>query len=261
MRFKVSVPAVLLGSPIPGSENPFLASPIASAIVEVEFMECANPSLNTRGLEALKGALESFWSRLVEGMGLRLCSTLTLIGLEGVGRAPLGGLYASLTSLTLYTLHKFHGDTARVLDVIETASLVDLVETDVSWRIALEALRYSALTGKLVAYRGPLEVYEFEGVGGARVAVGDYVDGVRSSISRDTLGFNVYGALVHLMGEAVLEASLRIKEGSGLDNVVRAFKPIHDGVTLTVYNLKPKGGECLWSPGTPWAFDEICLVS
>ena len=260
MRFKVVVPVIALGSPIPGSENPFLASPIASATVEVEFAECANPSLNARGVGALRGALEDFWSKLTGGMGLRLCSTLTLSSLEGVGKAPLGGLYASLTSLTLYALHRFHGDVASVLDVVETASLVDLVEADTSWRNALEALRYSALTGKLVAYRGPLEVYEFEGARGVRVVVGDHVSNVKSIVSRDALSPSVYGALVHLMGEAVLEASLRVKEGFNLESVMKVFKPIHDGVTLAVYNLKPRSSMCLWSSGTPWSFDEICLV-
>ncbi len=260
LKFKIPIPVIILGSPIPGSENPFLVSPIAYVIVNLDFRECVNPSLEVSGFKDLEGMLEAFWSKLNKGLSLNLCSKLNLHSLDGVGRAPLGGLYASLTSLMLYALHKLHGDIAQVLDVIETTSLIDLVNVDVSWKVVLEALRYSALTGKPVAYRGPLEAYVFEEVEWVKATIGSRVEGVKSMVSRENLGFNVYGALVHLMGEAVLEASLRIKEGSSLRDILNVFKLIHDGVTLAVYNLKPTGEKCLWSPSIPWSFDEVCLV-
>ncbi len=260
MKFKAPIPAVILGAPIPGSENPFIASPIASLIVDIDFKECSNPALKTLDLDGLEGPLGDFWFKLASNLNLRLCSTLRLLGVEGVGRAPPSGLYAALTSLILYALHRLHGDIAQPLDVVETASLVDLVDVDVSWRLVLEALRYSSLTGKPVAYRGPLEVYVFERAVDVKFDVGARVEGARSVVSRDSLGYNVYGALIHLMGEAVLEASIRIRDGSSLADVIAAFKPIHDGVTLAVYNLKPSGDRCFWSPGTPWSFEELCLV-
>jgi hypothetical protein len=260
LRFRAPIPIVILGVPIPGSENPLLVSPIASITVDIDIWECRNPSANIVGLKDLESALVDFWFKLTRGLGLKLCSTLSLYNVEGVMRPPLGGLYASLTSLTLYAVHRFHGDLAQALDIVETASLIDLVDVDVSWRLVLEALRYSTLRGKPLAYRGPLEAYVFENTEPARVNVGAHVEGVKSVLSRDSLGYNVYGALIHLMGEAVLEASARIRDGLKFKDVITIFKPIHDGVTLTVYNLKPSSDNCLWSPGTPWAFDEVCLV-
>ena len=261
MRLKSTIPVVILGVPIPDSDNPFLVVPVASAIVEVEFSKCSNPSLAYEGIGGIGGLLESFWFNLSRGLALSLCPKLTLAKVDGVNKPPMGGLYATLTSSLLYSLHRLHGDVPQVLDIVETSSLVDLVHVDRAWRLALEALRYSSISGKPVAYRGPLEVYEFEGFGSVRVDVGDHVGNVRSLISREELGSSVYGALIHLMGEVVLEASMRVRDGARIEDVVRIFKYIHDGVTLSTYGLKPRSESCLWSPGLPWAFDEVCLVN
>jgi len=260
LRFKSVVPAILLGIPIPESGNPFLVAPVAEAIVDVEFQRCPSPRISCEGVGGIEGLIQSFWLKLSKGLGLSLCSTLKLLEVDVPSKPPRGGLYASLTATLLYALHRFHGDTVGVLDIVETSSLVDLADVDRSWGIAVEALRYSAVAGKPVAYRGPLEVYEFEGRRGVRVEVLDYAGNLRSLVSRDSLGSSVYGALVHLMGEAVLEASMRIRDGSEVGEAVETLKPIHDAVALAVYGLKPRGERCLWSPGLPWSFDEVCIV-
>jgi hypothetical protein len=86
LRFKAPIPIVILGAPIPGSENPLLVSPIASITVDIDIWECRNPSANIVGLKDLESALVDFWFKLTRGLGLKLCSTLSLYNVEGVMR-------------------------------------------------------------------------------------------------------------------------------------------------------------------------------
>ncbi|MCS7107080.1 MAG: hypothetical protein NZ902_03135 [Acidilobaceae archaeon] len=244
MRFQIAVPAVLLGVPIPGSENPVIVAPIGELEAEFSFWDCQEPKLE--GREELAG----LWQRAAAGLGLKLCARV-----DAHRQDRSGNEYFALSAGLLYALYREHGERLSASELVEMAGqLVDVA--DPSWRVVYEALWYSAHKGSSFAYRNLEEAFELD------FRVKASVRSVRSArgsrIFRDLVGEELYGAVVHLMGSAVLEASLRLREGQALDEVIEAFAPIHDGIASMVWGLPPEG-DCLWSPATYNSFSLLCL--
>lgn len=253
MRLGFQVPLILYGVPIPGSQNPYIAGPSARASSTVEVGECGDPSISLEGVDGETSRLVSgYWARLVEELPLDAC-----IRIEAriEGDYTVLGLYASITSVALYEAARSYGETLSWSEIIELSGMLDPLDLDPSMRTALDALRYSALRGSLAVYRNEEENAVF-GAGVPALRLGRPVE-ARSRVARPSLG-DAYNALIHLMGVAVLEASLRLKGGEGLETVLGDLKPVHDAVALAVWGLPPSG--CIWTPDYPGRFREACVV-
>ncbi|MFN4045902.1 MAG: hypothetical protein ACK4H7_01000, partial [Acidilobaceae archaeon] len=153
-----------------------------------------------------------------------------------------------------------HGEHPRPGDVVELSKPADPFEVDESWALAIEALRYSSTSGKPIAYRGVLEVYEFGGFT-LKAEAGGRAGGLKPRVSPESIGYNLYGALIHLAGSMVLEASIALRGGAGPLEVLEAYKPLHDAVALAVWGLTPSSGRCMWTPSIPGSFELICVVA
>ena len=62
-----------------------------------------------------------------------------------------------------------------------------------------------------------------------------------------------------MMGVAVLEAAIRLREGGGVRETILSLKPVHDAVTLAVWGFTPSRENCLWAPDLPGFFAEMCI--
>jgi hypothetical protein len=251
LRVKIWVSAPLLGVPIPGSENPYLAAPVSEIVSEFSLSEGCSVS----GLEGwARSALASFLSNLSRGLELEGCISSRL---EGTPPPYQLGVYASLTAAAVYAVARMHGEKLSTLEIIEVARLADPEGIDHSLRVALEALRYASLEGRVSVYRNE-EEHSTLPQPSPRVEFGGSAE-AEARISRESVGTDVYGAVIHLMGVAVLEAAVRLREGAGLLESLRALKPVHDAVAAGVWGLAPPAGDCLWVPDSPGLFRLACL--
>ncbi|MDM7275076.1 MAG: hypothetical protein P3X22_003000 [Thermoprotei archaeon] len=260
MKLQTTVPTIVLGLPIPGSINPYIAVPTAPLEVDVSLEKCRAPHVKLGSLRGLEGLISRFWETLMRGLGMEFCGSLNVIRPESLEALPLGGLYASITSSLVYALSKAHGEHPRPGDVVELSKPADPFDVDESWALALEALRYSSTAGKPVAYRGVLEVYEFRDFTLKAEARGR-AEGVKPRVSPESIGHSLYGALIHLAGSMVLEASIMLREGARPLEVLEAYKPLHEGLALAVWGLTPGSGRCMWIPSIPGSFELVCVVA
>ncbi|MEN2999617.1 MAG: hypothetical protein ABDH61_03490 [Acidilobaceae archaeon] len=244
MRLRIALPAVLLGVPVPGSENPVIAAPVGELEAEFSFWSCKEPRLEGRG------ELESLWQRASSGLDLRLCARV-----NPIRQSQQANEYFALSAALLYALHKEHGERLSAEELVEIAAQLEDVP-DPSWRVVYEALWYSAHRGTPVAYRNLAEAFELGFRIKASLRSGRRLRGSR--VTRELVGEELYGAIVHLMGSAVLEVSLRLREGQEPREVIEAFAPLHDGIASMVWGLPPERG-CLWSPSTYNSFSLLCL--
>ncbi len=251
MRLSLRIPAVVLGVPIPGSENPYLASPIGSLVASITVEECGERRIEVSD-RRLKGVLEGFWDRLIRGMELNACSSVKL---EEADRAPISGMYASLTVGLLHALARSYGEVLEDYEIIEMARYAD--GSGAEWGHVLDALRYSTLKGRTVVYRNdeeytPLSSEELVLKPRGQISLGD------PRVTLDRVGSDVYGALIHAMGVAVLEASLRVRDGLGLERVLRDLYPVHEGMLNAVWGVRRGDERCIYSPGLPRRLEVLC---
>ncbi len=260
MKLTVTVPSIILGVPVPGSVNPYIAAPIAVLEADVSLEKCKTPQLKLGSLRGLEGLISRFWETLTRGLNVELCGSLNVLNSGSLDSLPLGGLYASLTSTLVYALSRAHGERPAPSDIVELSKPAEPFEADESWELALEALRYSSATGKPIAYRGVLEVYEFEGFT-LKVEARGRAESFKPRVSPESIGYSLYGALIHLAGSMVLEASIMLRDGGSPLKVLEAYKPLHEAVALAVWGLTPSSGQCIWAPAIPGYFDLICVVA
>lgn len=248
LRLSVALPAVLLGLPVPGSENPVIAAPVGELEAEFSFWSCGEPKLEGREEEELG----SLWRGVTSGLGLELCARVDVLR-----RSQQGNEYFPLSTGLLYALHREHGERLDAEELVEMASQLEELR-EASWRVVYEALWYSAYKGAPVAYRNLSEAFELDFRLEASLR-GEKRAG-ESRVAREVIGEELYGAIVHLVGSAVLEASLRLREGQEAAEVLKAFAPLHEGAVAMVWGLPPTEG-CLWSPGTYNSFSLLCPKS
>ena len=254
MRLVLKIPAILLGAPIPGSENPYIAAPTGSARFRIELEDCGTPRLKALGLDEIVEGLDRHWTTTVDGLGANICSRITLE--EVKGSYTRAGLYAAATVGLMHALSRHHGESLSSMELVELARYGDPYYRDV-WGFILDALRYSVAEGGLVVYRNDEEHSHL-----AKVTV----DASREAVVRlsrrvdaDKVGSDVYSGLIHLMGVTVLEASLRIGEGSDPVEVLGSLAPIHEGVMMAVWGYgRPDG--CITSPSMPGTAEVLCPV-
>lgn len=249
-----SVPAVILGFPIPGSENPYLTASTGEARASMEVYECGKPEIAYEGLEGIRGLLEGFWRRLTEGMELSAC---TRIRLETTGRMPLSGLYAGLTTALIYKLAREYGESLDTLEALELARYADpFYEITSLWPGVVDALRYNVVESGITVYRNEEEHYRLaEGILNVRYEGSARVGDAR--VTKESVGSDVYSALIHTMGVTVLEATLRIGDGKPIGEAVTPMIPVHEGIAKAVWGVSLD--KCMPSPGLPYTVEKICL--
>jgi hypothetical protein len=245
---------IVLGIPVPGAENPFLAAPYPEEVrVRVSVDECSEAVVGVSGVGGLVASyLRQSATRLAEGLGGGLCIRVSV---EAEGRKfSEAGLYAALSSAVAYALARWHGERPDTDDVMEIARLVD-PEMPSEWSLALDALRYASLEGSLAVYRGEDE---------RATLPGDPLDyevarTVKSKqpIGRDEVGPDVSNALTHLAGVTVLTAAVLIRDGAPLSDVVKRLEPVEWGLAYAIWRLEPNSG-CIPHPGLPGTFEISC---
>ncbi len=257
MRLSIRVPAVISGVPVPDAENPFIAAPTSQAVVRVDLEECRSPTLYSPLLPGgLNDSLSSFWGRVSSGVSAPLCVTIEVESI--LGKPGPGGLYASLTVAILHALARSYGDVMTSEEIVEVARLADPFDYSriPGWAGVVDALRYSAATGKVVAWRNDEEHGDIAD-GGADLA---YQGSVRGSprVSRDKLGGDVYSAIVHLSGVSTLSAAVRIRDGANPLEAAWTYKPVDEAMALLLWGITPPKEECMVSPGLPGEFEIHC---
>ncbi len=253
MKVKIPVSVILLGALIPGSSNPYLSAPswrISVAIEESE--ECRVHGVHD-GL--LTDKLTDFVKVLARGLELESCLKARLDSSPPPYRL---GLYASITSALVYGVALSHGEKLDTAEVLEVSRLADTLDLEPSLLAALESLRYSSLENSLAVYRNEEEMSTLPSQSKVSVEIRRVV-GAKPRISRDSLGSDVYGALIHLSGLAVLEAAVRLRDGASLAETLSSLKPIHDAAMLAVWGLAPSSDSCLWIPDLPGFLAEACI--
>ncbi len=253
MRLALRTPAVLLGVPIPESENPYLAAPVGRARYLVEVEDCGRPGITIEGLDELRDGIGEFWRSTVSGMELKACARLALESVEG--SPTRAGLYASSTIALVHALSKYYGETLSSMELVELSRYGDPYYSGV-WGFVLDALRYSVVEGACVVYRNDEEHYPL-GPHEARVTVHGMIGLGEPLVSKDSVGPDVYSALIHAMGVTVLEASLRMNEGASLADVVKSLGPVHEGLMTAIWGAGRSDG-CITSPGLPREAEILC---
>ncbi|MEM4678313.1 MAG: hypothetical protein QXP76_03715, partial [Acidilobaceae archaeon] len=245
-KYLTKVPAILAGIPVPESKNPYIAAPVSDAIVNIEINECREPLVKVKGVPALEEHIGSLWTNLLENLGFNLCSQAEV--LSSTDRVPLGGLYASLSSVLYYALAEAHGETPSSREIVEILSLADPLDVDESLRTAISALRYSATSGNVIAYRDLDEVYEFKATRlTSKVEINERAYRQSARISKESLSLDIYSSLVHLAGIVVLQIATDIKDGLELFETLFKHKPILDAIAIAVWDLDKPQKNCFWS--------------
>jgi len=259
VRLSIQAPVVFSGIPVPDAENPLLAAPEARLVLDVRVTERGSPgAIEAAGIPGgVEGVLEGFWSNLQEGLGEGLEARVSVEAV--VGRPGPGGLYAAVTVALLHVIARLHGDTLSSDEIVELARLADPFDYGdlPGWAGVLDALRYSAATGRLVAWRNDEEHGDIAeaGVGGLQ-----YESEVRVSrrVRREELGGDVYSAIVHLGGIATLSAGVKIRDGGDPIEVAWTYKPVDEAIALLLWGAPPPGDDCIYSPGLPGVLEVHC---
>ncbi|MCE4624503.1 MAG: hypothetical protein F7C35_01380 [Desulfurococcales archaeon] len=251
----IPIPAVILGLPLRESENPYLVAEVGSTRIEVEVEECKEPSVAAGATDDLAGQVVSFAKRLLKELGLDACINLKWSAPEGTPRA---GLYASLTAHILKSVARAYGESLEVYEILEYARLLDDLETGWgAWHSVVDALRYASLMGGTVVYRNDEEYAKLSNT---------TVRGFKESslivkeqlFDKETLGPDLYGALIHTVGVLVLEGAVRVRDS----NRKPSLKPLiqlHNHLAHFFWGLSTPEGSIL-SPGLWPEFERIKLL-
>ncbi len=253
MRLSVALPQVILGLPLKNAENPYLVSPSGRVRVEVSYSEGCS-GLNASNVpHDIAGRLAGFWSKLSAGLGLKGCATISLLDEVGEGSS----LYSALTVALLHAVARAHSDVMDEYEIVEFGRMSDPWEAP-WWQGAVDAMRFCSATGKVVAYRNDEEAIELSQ---SEVrAVVQAVEAVGEGLDVGQLGDSVVNAIVHVIGQAVLEASDKVRQGSSPQGEVLRWARVQNGVAHIVYGVAAPSGSCIWAPGLPGLLEAVCIA-
>jgi hypothetical protein len=255
-RFETRIPHILLGVPLPDSENPFLAAPFEPLKVEIKISECSTPRISAEGIsKELSILLNGFYEKLSEVVS-GTCVTLTITEGKTMGVA---GSYAAITSVTAYALARYNGERLEPWEIVELTRYVDPFEPPYGWHHVMDALRYSASTGMPAVFRNDEEfaVIERRLVEAPPIKVHIYELDSVSKINRSIIGGDLYNALVKLSGLLTLEGAVKLRE-EGLTPLISSLARIQNGIIYIAFEKLPSGERCLMGPGLPGYLEEIC---
>ncbi len=255
MRLSLKIPALVLGVPLPESENPYIAAPVSRAVVDVYLKESKSVSFELVGepprAPLIRGSLSDFWKRLCDGMNLRYEARVRIENL--LGSPGPSGTYATLTVALLHTLAREHGETLDEFEMIEMGRLADPFRSEPPWSGVIDALRFSSATGEVVAYRNEEEAARL-GRKEIDLRYETLAPSFRPRITREALGGELYSALIKLAGLEVLEAAVKLREGEEIEKVIKIMLPIQESLALGVWNISPRRG-FIPLPGLPNNFE------
>jgi len=259
LRLSIQAPVVFSGIPVPDAENPLLAAPEARLVLVVSVVERGSPGvIEAPGIPSRLGdVLGGFWSNLQDGLGEGLEARVSVE--DVLGRPGPAGLYAALTVALLHVIARIHGDILTSDEIVELARLADPFDYSNSpgWAGVVDALRYSAATGRLVAWRNDEEHGDIADAGVGELG---YKSEVRVSrrVWREELGGDVYSAIVHLGGMATLSAGVKIRDGENPLKAAWTYKPVDEAMALLLWGAPPPGDDCIYSPGLPGILEVHC---
>ncbi|ESQ24075.1 MAG: hypothetical protein OSP8Acid_14260 [uncultured Acidilobus sp. OSP8] len=253
MRLSVTVPQVLLGLPMKGSQNPYLVSPAGAAGFEASYEEgCSGLRVDNVRAE-VAGKLSNFWSRLASGLGLSGCASLSLT--SGRSWSP-SSLYAASTVALLHVVARSHADVLNEYEIVEMGRMADPWEGPPWWQAVIDALRFSSATGKVVAYRSEEEAVEL--VKASVSVTPEASEAVGEGVGAEELGESVYNALVHIIGELVLEASEEVRGEGDLAKAALKRLRVQNAVAHAIYGVRTPEAGCVWVPGLPGVLELVC---
>ncbi|AFZ70588.1 hypothetical protein Calag_0847 [Caldisphaera lagunensis DSM 15908] len=254
MKLKSYSSAILLGFPIPESSNPYIAVPIKEVTLNININKCNSPLVYLENFpNELNEYIKNFWIKLNNGLDERLCANIKLE--NDFKDSTYSGLYSVTTSLLLYALGKYNNETLSEEEIIELSRITDNIQ-DPSWAAVLDSLRYSSITGNTVVYRNDEENSTL--IKTIFPIKFDKVITLRQRLTKEMLGNDVYGAIIHLMGISVLEASINIRELNNFNKVFNKFRIITDSLSQIVWDLKTSDN-CFYVPGLPNTAEKICI--
>ena len=253
IRVSIALPSLLLGLPIEGVENPYLAAPIGRVRISAEISECDSPSIVVSGADAVLGDLVSrFWAKLVDGLNMRLCAKASLE--PSAESPPPHSLYAATTAALVYSVGRHHGEVLDEFEIVELSRLSDPWELP-WWQHALDAARMSAATGSVVVYRNDEESAELR----KEELEVKFLRRSEVAPSKDFLSQSSMDALVHMVGQTVVDASEAIRERGGAAEEVLRRARVQNAASHIIYGVPTPEEGCVWVPGTPLSLELVCL--
>ncbi|MGC9071404.1 MAG: hypothetical protein ACP5HK_01715 [Acidilobus sp.] len=255
MKLTVTVPQVILGLPLKNVENPYLVTPSGSVKVEVNYGEGCQ-GLTASGVSSdMAARLQGFWSRLSSGLGLNGCLSISLLPSEG--RPVPSSLYVSLTVGALHAVARSHSDVLDEYEIVEMGRMSDPWEGSPWWQGAVDAMRFCSATGKVVAYRNDEEAIEL--AQSSISASHEASEAVGEGAGAEELGESVYDAVIHISGQAVLDASDSVRSGVHPAQAALRRSRVQNSVAYLIYGVRPPEQHCLWAPGLPGVLELVCL--
>jgi hypothetical protein len=242
----------MLGSPIPGSSNPYIAGVVGRAAAYIAHERCGRVRVSVRGLPQRVGAaVKSYWARMLEDSGIGACTRVEVASHRGL---PPSGLYSAVTAFLVRSM--VSPDGGDPMEVVEVARHADQPLSE--WPGVIDALRLASLYDGLVVYRNEEEYFKVSSESPRGLGYKYSRTAREPRLLRDRVGAEVYSALIHLMGVSVVEAARGVMEGLGVWESLSRFLPIHSGVTEAVWGVRTPEGECVASPGLPGRFEVLC---
>ena len=254
-RLRVKLPRIILGVPLPETENPFLAIPFEEITINIVVQECRRAKLDLEGSRELEHLVNAFHQRLLEAIP-DLCINMHYEAPENSGFA---GLYAAITSALSYAVARYNGERLEPWEVVELSRYADPFDPPRGWHHVIDALRYSLATGKPAVYRNDEEFAVVEvptSFPPPRINNVIEVDAGRL-INKDKTGGEVYSALVKLTGLLVLEGAVMLRE-QGLTPLISNLARVQNGIIYIGFGASPSGERCIVVPGLPGYLEETC---
>jgi hypothetical protein len=237
---KLKIPIILAGLPLPSTENPYLATPVETLEVDILVEERCESKINKNPIKidrkisdpSLRSLLQSYTHSLLSSLGENLCITIELLADNKApitSALPPSGIYDALTTGIMYSVAYHYGEVLDTFDLLSTARIHDTYDLKFQgWEHAIDALRYSVLTGKTVVFRNDEEFGEISDPLGIKYVYQKTLNVLKPSFDVEDLGTDTYGALTHLIGVSVLEAAVRAREmePSSMDPLLNLLKKL-----------------------------------
>lgn len=249
------IPVILLGVPLSESQNPFLSLPTIKANATFALYECDKRSVLVNGVpEDLGNLIKTFVFNLDE-ISVSICLKIDSALGEGVSRV---GSYALLTTLLLYAIAKYYGERLDSWEIIELARYADPFEKPSGWSYVLDSLRYTVLTGTPTVFRNDEEFAKIDVERTAKPLFRGVKRVGQQILRRESLGGDVYNALVRLVGVLVLEGSIRIRENESILEIIDTLGRLQNSIVASTWRIENPPPNCILEPGMPGEFEIQC---
>ena len=254
--FSAKLPLVLLGVPLSESENPFLAIPTKTVKTLIVIYNCSDKTVDIQvGTSDINHLISGFvegLDELAEGLCIKVLPT------DGINNASKISIYSLITSLIIHAIAKYHGEILDTWEILEIARYADPISRPSGWAYVLDAARYAVLTGTPVVFRNEEEYAKIESKVEANLRYQYSIRPTSQKLTRESLGGDVYNALVRLAGVMVLEAAVKLRERKDLFFIIETLNKLQNGIISSVWSIDYPPSNCTIVPGMPTEFDVYC---